>query len=87
MRGRPGKSVRPQLTVVEAGGLAEGCVGRECDHRYAVAVYGACTDCMGTGWSEPPTLHFKHLWDGINAKRGCSWESNPWVWVVEFKRC
>jgi len=32
-------------------------------------------------------LHaFKTLWDSINAKRGYSWESNPWVWVVEFKR-
>lgn len=25
------------------------------------------------------------LWDGINAKRA-PWHSNPWVWVVEFKR-
>lgn len=29
---------------------------------------------------------FQALWDSINAKRGHSWESNPWVWVVEFKR-
>lgn len=28
---------------------------------------------------------FACLWDSINAKRGCSWESNPWVWVVTFK--
>jgi hypothetical protein len=26
------------------------------------------------------------FWDSINAKRGFSWESNPWVWVVEFKQ-
>ena len=25
------------------------------------------------------------IWDSINAKRGYSWESNPWVWVVEFE--
>ena len=25
-------------------------------------------------------------WDALNAKRGYSWESNPWVWVVEFER-
>jgi hypothetical protein len=30
---------------------------------------------------------FRRLWDTINAKRGYSWESNPWVWVVEFKVC
>lgn len=29
---------------------------------------------------------FAKLWDSINAKRGYSWESNPWVWVYEFMR-
>lgn len=29
---------------------------------------------------------FSALWDAINEARGYSWESNPWVWVVEFKR-
>ena len=28
---------------------------------------------------------FAMLWDSINAKRGYSWGSNPFVWVVEFK--
>jgi len=28
---------------------------------------------------------FKHLWNSINDKRGYSWDSNPWVWVVEFR--
>jgi len=29
---------------------------------------------------------FKMLWSFINGKKpGCSWEDNPWVWVVEFK--
>jgi hypothetical protein len=28
---------------------------------------------------------FSRLWDSINAKRGYSWDSNPWVWVVSFK--
>jgi len=29
---------------------------------------------------------FQKLWNSINAKRGYSWEVNPWVWVIEFKR-
>ena len=29
---------------------------------------------------------FFRLWNSINAKRGYSWESNPWVWVYEFLR-
>lgn len=33
-----------------------------------------------------PRECFGFLWDSINAKRGHSWESNPWVWVVEFER-
>lgn len=29
---------------------------------------------------------YVQLWDHLNAKRGYPWESNPWVWVVEFRR-
>ena len=30
---------------------------------------------------------FRELWDSINGKRpGCSWDDDPWVWVVEFRR-
>jgi hypothetical protein len=28
---------------------------------------------------------FQILWDSINQKRGHGWESNPWVWVIEFQ--
>lgn len=28
---------------------------------------------------------FSKLWDTINGKRA-SWESNPWVWVITFKK-
>ncbi|GMO52285.1 MAG: hypothetical protein Pg6C_17790 [Treponemataceae bacterium] len=31
-------------------------------------------------------LLFSGLWNNINAKNGCSWKSNPWVWVYEFMR-
>lgn len=31
-------------------------------------------------------MAFSKLWDSINGKReGCSWDANPWVWVVEFR--
>ena len=32
-----------------------------------------------------PLLWFRELWDSINKARGCDWDSNPYVWVVEFK--
>lgn len=34
---------------------------------------------------DAPALTFGHLWNGINGKRA-PWASNPFVWVVEFKR-
>ena len=34
-----------------------------------------------------PQEEFARLWDSLNAKRpGCSWDANPWTWVVEFRR-
>lgn len=32
-----------------------------------------------------PQHEFKQLWDGINKKRGYSFQRNPWVWVIEFE--
>lgn len=40
-------------------------------------------------WLHPGDVHghaFGQRWDTLNAKRGYSWESNPWVWVVSFER-
>ena len=40
----------------------------------------------------PPYDHIAHkaafmtLWDSINKKRGYSWDSNPWCWVIGFRR-
>jgi hypothetical protein len=28
---------------------------------------------------------YRNLWDSLNGKK-FPWESNPWVWVIEFKR-
>lgn len=30
--------------------------------------------------------HFEATWDSINARRGFSWESNPYVWAITLKR-
>lgn len=36
---------------------------------------------------EDPRRAFETLWDGINGARpGASWNGNPWVWAVTFKR-
>ena len=42
---------------------------------------------LKTGESRPYTArdHFSGLWDSIYEDRA-PWDSNPWVWVIEFKR-
>ena len=37
------------------------------------------------GWWRDPVSAFRSLWDHINGKR-YPWDSNPWVWVIEFER-
>lgn len=42
--------------------------------------------CDCDEWSERRYRQgFEHLWDVINGKKAL-WSSNPWVWVVSFKR-
>lgn len=40
---------------------------------------------LGCDWLESPVESFRTLWDSINGKSH-PWASNPWVWVVEFRR-
>lgn len=56
--------------ISELDALAEGA--EPCDHR------GYHTDQYTCG--------FKTLWDSINSKRDFGWDTNPWVWVVRFKK-
>lgn len=37
-----------------------------------------------TAWSKSPALAYKALWESINGKG--SWDINPFVWVIEFKK-
>ena len=45
-----------------------------------VRAYGP-NNCSGTS----ARIAFAELWDSLNAKRGLGWDTNPWVWVIEFK--
>lgn len=43
-------------------------------------------DAVREGCKYPrPRERFAELWDQINGRR-CSWDSNPWVWAVGFRR-
>ena len=32
------------------------------------------------------TTVFAELWDSLNKKRGYGWNTNPWVWVIDFEK-
>jgi len=83
------KSVRAERVqdITAADAKAEGsfldrceCLPRKNDKTPLEKLFTQ-TQCMRIHGYE-----FKTLWNNINAKRGYSWESNPWVWVYEFAR-
>ena len=37
-------------------------------------------------FSRTPKKSFENLWNHINAKNGYPWDSNPWVWVIDFEK-
>ncbi len=39
-----------------------------------------------SGYTNKRRVDFIQLWDSLNEKRGYGWETNPWVWVIEFER-
>lgn len=75
---------RLQSITVE-GAIREGAEGEKCHHTNAGAF--GCTDCMNTGWIEPPQVEFMQIWNSTIKKSDIDrygWDANPYVFVIEF---
>lgn len=57
--------------ISEADCIAEGAAGG----------HGAIP---GYAYAATPLEHYRYVWKAINGPG--SWDENPWVWVIEFKR-
>ena len=66
--------------ISEADSQAEGAtpIPDHCDH-----VRLSCAD-IGCSGPQPYRVGFRSLWQSINGP--ASWDANPWVWAVEFRK-
>lgn len=58
-------------SITEDDAVAEGCERVDSKSAAKFSIPG-------------PVYRFEHLWKSINGDH--SWSSNPWVWVIEFKK-
>ena len=63
--------------ISEADALAEGIA-------YSERFNGYCIGMAEHFHSHDPRESYRSLWRAINGAE--SWDANPWVWVVEFKK-
>jgi hypothetical protein len=71
-------SVERLQDITEADAIAEGVYTNE----QAIEKLGLPKDTKLTGACVDK---YRIVWESINAKK-YPWESNPWVWVIEFKK-
>lgn len=80
-----GVRVERLKSITVEGAIREGAEGEKCHHTNAGAF--GCTDCMNTGWIEPPQVEFMQIWDSTIKKSDLDrygWDANPYVFVIEF---
>ncbi len=63
--------------ISEEDAKAEGAIAEPCDHARRTCDEIGC-------YGSTAKAAFRELWESINGPD--SWQANPWVWVVEFKR-
>jgi hypothetical protein len=66
--------------ISEADAIAEGVI----EHQTLCPGTRACNVDGGPMMACGPITAYRALWESINGPN--SWEANPWVWAIEFKR-
>lgn len=71
--------------ISEADAIAEGI--ERLDDFFDCPCYRAYDEPQGSDvvFPDDPIGSYASLWTSINGPG--SWDANPWVWVVEFRRC
>ena len=70
--------------ITEEDAIGEGILPIKVDGMIYPQWFDYCKDYKN-GYANPVNS-FRSLWNSINIKKGFGWTTNPWVWVIEFKR-
>ena len=73
--------------ISEEDALAEGMMLNPREGQFGcVVTMDGKTEGLGTYIMPSARAAFQDLWNTINSHPGKTWEENPWVWVLEFRR-
>lgn len=68
--------------LADYGIVSYDCVGGA--HREVMGYRYMVSECTEESY-ETACEAYRELWNSMYEKRGYGWDSNPWVWVCEFK--
>ncbi|MFA5943227.1 MAG: hypothetical protein WC876_02035 [Candidatus Thermoplasmatota archaeon] len=81
----PGQLWRPSIFMRRAASRIDlEVTGIRVERLQAISEADAKAEGVDSMPALPARHAFANLWNAINGKRA-SWDSNPWVWVVEFR--
>lgn len=74
--------------ITEEDALGEGIIHWEKNYEndFPAGFKDYLSDGRYPAWCDTAKDSFRTLWDSINAHRGYPWESNPYVWVIDFPK-
>jgi uncharacterized protein YhfF len=83
--GAPYGKWKPSIHMFrEHSGIQLEIVSVRVERLQAISVEDALAEGITHRTMNDPRVEYQHLWEDINGAG--SWDVNPWVWVVEFKR-